>query len=332
MTPTGTPQISVALATHNRVANLARILPPLLADPATAEVVVVADGCTDGTAEQLTRMARHEPKLRPVIVEQQSGRIRARHLAVERASHAAVLLLDDDVVAEPGLVSGHAAHQHAANRPVVVVGSMPTIVPSPAPSGSFSTVLYSRGYERHVAEWTAHPEGILIDLWGGNVSYPRDCYLAVDASRHWAEDSYHDDKYYGIMLHRQGLDAVFDRSLRAVHLHSRTLEASLRDWELQGRDWVVLHRSNPDLLGDVDLEQFTTALPRPLDALVRASDHRVAYRILRRIGEGLVRLGARFRMFWLELRAGQFLRRVVIRHAAACELRGGASATGAPSA
>ncbi|MCB0999037.1 MAG: glycosyltransferase [Acidimicrobiales bacterium] len=320
MSAPAVPPISVAMSTHNRVDSLRRVLPPLLDDPGTLEVVVVSNGSTDGTAELLLDMARREPRLRPIVLERDLGRIGGRRTAVEACRSDVVLIVDDDVLAGAGMVSGHARHHAAHDGPLVVVGYMPTPFPVGRRAGSFSTLLYARGYERHAAMWERDPDRILVNIWAGNVSYPRATFLDIDAGRFWPENSYHDDKFYGIELYRRGVPATFDRSLAAVHLHRRSLEASLADWRLQGRDWIVLHRSASDILGQADLGQFTESLPGPLAALVRASDDPDAYRRIRAGLVALVRTGTRTRCFPLEMRAGQMLRRVEIRHAARAEL------------
>ncbi|MDQ4142512.1 MAG: glycosyltransferase, partial [Actinomycetota bacterium] len=101
------PTVSVVVPTYNRRENLPRVLEPLLADPATTELVVVVDGSRDGSFELVEERAATEPRLKPVFIENQ-GVARAHQTGVERASGEVVLLLADDVIAAPGLVMGHA--------------------------------------------------------------------------------------------------------------------------------------------------------------------------------------------------------------------------------
>ena len=54
------PTTSVVIPTHGRRALLEDVLAPVLADPATAEVVVVVDGCDDGSIELVEELRRHD--------------------------------------------------------------------------------------------------------------------------------------------------------------------------------------------------------------------------------------------------------------------------------
>src|SRR3954452_25350351 len=72
---------SVVMATYNRRALLPCVLDPLLADPAAAEVVVVVDGCDDGSIEYLRERAAAEPRLKPQLIEN-SGAVRAQQFGV----------------------------------------------------------------------------------------------------------------------------------------------------------------------------------------------------------------------------------------------------------
>ena len=56
------PTTSVVIPTHGRRALLADVLAPVLADPATAEVVVVVDGCDDGSLEFVAGLRRDDDR------------------------------------------------------------------------------------------------------------------------------------------------------------------------------------------------------------------------------------------------------------------------------
>ena len=121
--------VSVVMATYNRRQLLPRVLAPLLDDPATFELVIVVDGCEDGSIEYLEALAAEDPRVRPIFVPN-GGRVAAQETGVEAArGDVVVLVMDDDVLAAPGLVSGHARH-HERERDLVVVGYMPTERPA----------------------------------------------------------------------------------------------------------------------------------------------------------------------------------------------------------
>ena len=87
-------RVAICITTHNRRAELARTLAQLaLLDPAPDEILIVADGCTDGTAD----FVRTEyPRATLIIHTKAHGSIASRN-AMARAANADIFLsLDDD--------------------------------------------------------------------------------------------------------------------------------------------------------------------------------------------------------------------------------------------
>jgi glycosyltransferase involved in cell wall biosynthesis len=234
----GAPTVSVVVPTRNRVAGLADVLSPLLADDATDELIVVDDGSSDTTGHFLAQMAAADPRVRVVQLEGR-GAAAARQAGVEAATGTIVLFVDDDVVAAPGLVSGH-RRQHA------VVGYMPVRLGRHRPADG-ATFLYHREYEDCCRAWERDPSTILTRFWAGNVSLRRDRCLMVPLPSPYAAIAYHEDEDFGLRLRAAGVPAVFDRSLLAEHRYERPLQAFLLDAYRQGADRWHLRRAYPDL-------------------------------------------------------------------------------------
>ena len=91
------PTASVVVPTHGRSELLPVVLAPLLRDPATAEVVAVADG-DDAAFALLETLARRHPRLVAHRTDG-AGENGARQAGIDRARSEVVVLLDDDVVA-----------------------------------------------------------------------------------------------------------------------------------------------------------------------------------------------------------------------------------------
>jgi glycosyltransferase involved in cell wall biosynthesis len=239
------PSVSVVMATYNRRDRLRPVAEALLADPALTELVVVVDGSDDGSLELLEELARADDRLRPVWIEN-AGASRAQQHGLEQATADVVLMFDDDQLAGPGLVTGHARH-HVDRRGVVVVGYTPTAVPAARIPGRFVVALYARSFESDCRTWERDPNTILTSLWGGNLSMRRDDLLRVG----WLSDDfdlrYHYDHDFGLRCRAAGLTAVFDRALRAEHLYTRSVDAFLREAEIQGAAILRLHGIHPDL-------------------------------------------------------------------------------------
>ncbi|MGZ4304525.1 MAG: glycosyltransferase [Solirubrobacteraceae bacterium] len=298
--------MSVVMATYNRRALLPTVLDPLLADPATLEVVVVVDGCDDGSIEYLEKMAQHEGHLRPIFIEN-SGGVRAQQVGLEAAVGDVVLILDDDVIAAPGLVTGHARHHEERPGLLVVVGYMPISPPQRRLAGSFVAELYRDVYERRCLAWEADSRNILRSLWGGNVSVPRRALLTAGGMSGDHPLRYHFDWDLGLRLRRAGLHGRFDRALAARHLYDRSYETFKREARAQGRDlWLIehVHRGTlgPEAIRDRHRDR-TWALPW----LVGLTDRPRIYRAMTASLDTGVRWSGRVRAFWLERKLGALL-------------------------
>ncbi len=305
-----TPRISVAITTYNRVELLRQVLASLLDDEASAEIVVYSDGSDDGTAEFLRALAAREPRIKPLISTVRSGRVSGRRQAVEATSSPIVLMIDDDVLPEPGLVSGHAERHRRAERDTVVMGYMPTEVPGRWAKGTFATRLYAAEYERHCRWLDAEPESVLLGLWGGNVSLPRASFTEVEAIRFWPDECYHEDQFLGFELARLGLVGSFDRGLRASHRHSRSIESFAREARNQGQARALMASRYPELVGLADPDEVVGDLPHPLRAVVRLADRPRSHRLVRSSLIALCRVAGSTRCATVEERAAQMLRRV----------------------
>ena len=96
-----TPDISVVIATHNQRARLRLVLCGLACQhfpQERFEIIVVDDGCTDGTDAML---AAEYPAVRVVAMRPNVGRCRARNAGVEQAQGALVAFLDGDALPHP---------------------------------------------------------------------------------------------------------------------------------------------------------------------------------------------------------------------------------------
>ena len=302
------PSVTAVVATYNRKSNLPLVLAALLDDPATSEIVVVVDGCRDGSYELLEGLAAREPRLKPVFIENR-GPNGAHQAGVEVASGEVVLLLADDVIACQNLVTGH-ARQHARRAGLVVVGYMPTLLPPVRRAGGFATYLYAEEYERCCVGYERDPSTILRNLWGGNVSLRRrDCALVPIYTESFKE-RYHEDQEWGIRCLKAGLTGVFDRSLRAKHLHSRPLDAFLADCRREGAGRVLLYTLHADLLGPLDRDAFAADLPVPAQWMVQGCRGSRVHAAVAPVLHAFIRLAGVTQQYGLEESAARLARRI----------------------
>jgi GT2 family glycosyltransferase len=254
----------VIVPTYRYAARLEVTVRAILADPGVTELIIVVDGCRDGSIELLEALAGEDRRLVPMFVEH-LGKSGAQGAGLERATSEVVLLLDQDVVPGPGLASGHARH-HRTGDNLVVLGYMPTVAEKTNTSVAVLSDIYATEYEAHCHRLEAHPELVLAQLWGGNVSMRRrDCQRVSLDFRYFG----HEDQDFGIRCMKAGLNGVFDRTLYAEHRHSRDMTEFLWYSKMQGASQWQIHRDHSDMLVPYDPGSTVTGLPVPARAVVR---------------------------------------------------------------
>ena len=89
--------VSTIITTHNRLTLLRRALQSILSQSyINMEIVVVADGCNDGTNEYITDLSRRIPNLKYIINYSAKGSNASRNLGISSSRGEFVAFLDDD--------------------------------------------------------------------------------------------------------------------------------------------------------------------------------------------------------------------------------------------
>jgi GT2 family glycosyltransferase len=252
-----TRTISVVIPTHNRLANLERILAALLVDPAMPEIVVVDDGGSDGSFLWLEELARREPRVRPIRIPN-SGEGRARQAGAEKATSEIVVFLDDDVLPHEGLISGHLA-AHGDRMDLLVLGYMPIRL-SERQAGA-ATHIYAREYENRVADYVRRPDAILEHLWAGNFSLTRAHAISLPMYCDQFSGLYFPDRELGLRCAESGLVGRFDRYLEATHMHERSTRDFFRDAVRQGAGSVAIASLHPESSSTTGRRRIVRLLP-----------------------------------------------------------------------
>lgn len=239
------PLVSVVIATYNRLDSLLWLLNDLRTQKpfeGDFEVIVVDDGSARAVAPEIA--ARTYPFDLHVVTQNNGGPAVARHNGVEAASGSLIVIVDDDMVVPETFLAAHvAAHEAGAD---VVMGH----IRGPVDRQSLS--LFERFHQNSLDRFVAaHRRGELrLDggrLCTGNVSFPRDLYLAVggfDQSLGRLED-----RELGIRFEEHGAMLVFSEQAWNEH---RSDHEDVSTWRRRSRlygelDVVIArrHATNP---------------------------------------------------------------------------------------
>lgn len=253
---------SVVIPTYNRMSLLTQLIAPLLEDPYTGEVIIVVDGSADGSYEFIQEWSERDPRV-VAIFQENSGEAVARRAGIEASRHEVVVILDDDVVPTPGLVSGH-CKWHRESENLLVVGYMPVVVPDIRRRGQIPTILYAETYEETCRFYERDPRTIFTHMWAGNLSLRRTHAIKI-GSRDERRLNYHADLKFGLQCEEIGLHPIFDRSLLANHWHSRNLRGYATDCRRSGRGRAQINHEYPDL-ADKDSAYISNTLKERLIA------------------------------------------------------------------
>jgi hypothetical protein len=244
------PTVTVVIPTGGgRAAMIGRMLPILLADPATTEVIVSFDRDDAKTVEVIDSNAHSDERVKWIETKRTTSPTgnrgqSAREAAVRVAQGELILVLDDDLEPDEGLVTGHARRHAGAEVESVVIGYTPVSPDDPRPPAPAR--LFADAYERDSVSFLEDERTILTGLWGGHLSVSRTRWL--DTGAPLVELDYHDDREFGLRLLQTGIRGIFDPSLRAIHRYERSREELLRDAQSSGRAQARLHAGYPKLV------------------------------------------------------------------------------------
>lgn len=277
---------SVLIATRNRRDVLTRTLDALFAQEFPAgdyELVVVDDGSTDGTPQMLERL---EPRCRlTVLAQPHRGLPAARNAALAAAAGEFVLILDDDIICSPGVLTAH-AERHAIGGDRVVFGPVPLHPDSPPGLVAESWTEWSDRFLDSLAQGSngAGPGAFRIAATSPAVNRSmRRSLLASLGGCDEAMKDCHEDWDLGIRLWKAGVPFDFQPAAVAYHLQTKSDRDLVQsDARLFAKGEVALSRKHGEYrqlsalasigggrLRHRALVSVATRLPFPIDYALR---------------------------------------------------------------
>ena len=248
--------VSVIIPTHNRAALLPLTLESLARQDLSAgdyEVIVVADGCTDGTMHLLQSW---KAPFALVVLEQTPGRgaAAARNVGAERAAADLLLFLDDDMDASPQLLSEH-LRSHRQRGGCVVLGYFP-MQPPAADEDIFTKAARIWWADRFANRSHRGYRYTFNDLCTGNVSLSRVLFLQLGKFDEQVGRGAGEDYELGYRLLQEGVRFRYVPRAASIHRTHQPLEVSLRRAQQDGYGQALIVRRHPELFWSFNISIF----------------------------------------------------------------------------
>jgi GT2 family glycosyltransferase len=240
--------LSVVIPTKNRAEALARTLDALEAQragDAELEAIVVDNGSSDGTVEQVRRRAGRTLPIR-LLEQPDGGPAAARNAGAAAATGEILLFLGDDTEpADTGVLRAH-FDLHAA-RPEAAYGVLGRITWTPRkPATPFMRWLENGGPQFHYAELAPGPVDSASYFYSSHASVKRSIFEQVGGFDVRFPTAAVEDTELGVRLADAGFELDYHPELLVLHDHPTTPAQSLHRSVAVGRSAALYNRLRPD--------------------------------------------------------------------------------------
>ncbi len=249
-----TPLISVVVPTYQRCAAIQRLLRALEHQTLRMdlfEVIVVIDGSSDGTREQLDTFRTAYP-LTPLWQSNQ-GRAAACNRGILAASGELIVILDDDMEPPPDLLEAH-LKLHQQIHCLAVVGAVPVqLDPSSPPVMKF----IGEKFNQHLAKLSQPGYQLnLRDFYSGNFSIPRSVLL--DAGMFEAQFNAYGNEDLELFwkLRKSGIKLIYSAEAYAIQHYEKDFPALAKDNLAKGKTSLLFARLHPEVIPEIKLSTY----------------------------------------------------------------------------
>lgn len=233
--------MSIIIPTFNRCSLLKNALKTLQIQECEGKkkIIVVIDGCTDGTLDMLNA---EFPEINRVIFSSNVGAAVGLNAGAQVAKGEILLFLDDDMQYRPGLLLAH-QRMHQYGKYDVVIGHFP-LGDLPAPS-FFRNVIYewTEDWQNHFKENVSFYDA----LCSGHFSIQRELYEKVGGFDEKFSKWGRKDSELGFRLIKNGANFGFCKEAQAVQNYEKSPSRFLSDFELLGKADVDLYQKHPEI-------------------------------------------------------------------------------------
>jgi len=231
-------KVSVVIPTYNRLDQLKQVIAALQQQNYPIddfEVVIVSDGCTDGTEAYLAQYTK--PLKLQVLTQQNQGPAASRNLGASRAQGDIILFIDDDVVPTPNLIREHLKVHQENGEDIIALG--PMLSPPVAQLSPWSHWEQEMLMKQYSAMDDGKWEPSARQFYTGNSSLSRQHLIdsgGFDISFRRAEDV---ELAYRLEL--KGLRFIYNPEAIGYHYSIRSFESWSKTPYVYGKNDVTFH-------------------------------------------------------------------------------------------
>ena len=242
--------VSFVIPTFNRKAILVECLEALERERTAGvpfEVIVIDDGSTDSTLDEIRDVQSRLSVSLQVVHQQNRGPAAARNLGIKAASGELIVFLGDDIIVEPGyltnLIQAYQAHPGEIRGVLGHTRYHSDSIPTP----------FGRWLDQKSGFQFAYQDAQTITpldfslFYTSNVLVPRDILLEVEGFNEGLRYAAFEDTELGFRLAQRGLKLYYCPSARAVHVHPVSLGSVAARMAMIARAALELRSLNPVL-------------------------------------------------------------------------------------
>ena len=237
-------KLSVEISTYNRKHTLRRVLQKLAKQtfPASKfEVVISDDGSTDGTIEMIHSIKEEFPFDIRLLSNEHLGCGGNHNQGIHAAGGEIVLMLADDILPEPCLLSEHMKiHDKYPESSVVVCGHIRQALDLPETPFQKSWDKIANNMFMNERRDLKHG-GFLVS----NISFKKEFIVDNGMFKNWPSGS-GEDLELGFRLHRCGMKLITNPAAMGYHYHPESLESVAKRSYMHGYNWHNLEKHVPE--------------------------------------------------------------------------------------
>ena len=230
-------QLSVIIPTYNRQEKLAQALEALFGQQGLEdiawEIIIIDDGSTDGTGDAVKELSGESPVPLTYSYQENSGPAAARNQGIRTARAPLVLMIGDDILATPTLLTKHiSAHRRYPYLQDAILGLVEW-----APSLNITPFMrwWIENRFRFGALQAGKGEPRFSFFFTCNISVKREFLLNHGLFDESFRTAAYEDTELAYRLDQAGLKIHFVSQATAYHDHPVTLQDASRRMENIGR-------------------------------------------------------------------------------------------------